>query len=418
MPPRCVCGPRLHRTGTPRSRPSQGRHRQDPQARGPRALLGRPGHARKLGPATPRSDATQGDGKVQTAMRSAEHSNLRRRAETVYREYRAILILVNRLNAQERARVDRSLEQLPRLPRGQLHRALQEVKKQLADLRREFGAKGTLQDYDNLLSAGQKGGATVLWARKLRIQELFTRYERAHPVYASLPPHAWIGIDTEGILRLQKPALTWWLLEAKLYEDMALLWNVTLDARLRAFKTSEKVAVKSMEASLRAGARAAFHLLEGYVNGVAFDILVATTPGQLAQEEVDRLLEWDRERKRPRHLSLRDKLLQYPRIALGQAHPPLQESNCTEMGFLLEKEESLRHRLVHPSPSIRIDSPTELRERAFFDLSIDEGGKLVDAVVSLIRRLNDDVLGKKFGNVDVWLFERGTDGRFPEKAFD
>ena len=355
--------------------------------------------------------------------RPTDRSNLRRKAEVAYREYRVLMILAGWLTGQDRGQIDKSLAILPQLPRKRLQAEYSKLRLEIAELRRRLGAKASLAEYERLLKThgeeayGERGSTLLFVPKWMLEQHYFSHYERAFPLFTSLPPHARIGIDVEGIRRSVRPEITWHLLEAKLFEDMALLWNSTLGASASSQSCPHPPhAWKWLEALVRAAGRSAFYLVEGYLNGLAFDVLIMAQPGDLSDEEITKLREWDTKGNRPRLLSLRDKLLQYPRIAAGQQNPIIQESNCPEMKLIIEYEGHIRHALVHPTPKIEEWKETDLRESVFFVLSPDEVGKIVDASIALIRKVSEVTSGK-FGDVDVWLFSRGSDGKFPEKAF-
>ncbi len=355
--------------------------------------------------------------------RPTERSNLRRKAELAYREYRVLMILAGWLTGQERVQIDKSLDILPKLPRRRLQAEYSTLRGEIAELRQRLGAKATLTDYEWLLKvhgemAQRAGSGTLLFVPKwVLMQRYFSRYESAFPLFTSLPPHARIGIDVEGILRPVKPEITWHLLEAKLFEDTALLWNATLDADASCKSDpNSRHASKWLDALVRVTTRSAFYLIEGYLNGLAFDIIMTVNPGDLRDDDITMLREWDTQSSRPRLLSLRRKLLEYPRIATRQQNPPLQESNCPEMRLILEQEEHIRHALVHPTPKLEEWKETDIRESVFFKLSPDEAGKIVDASITVIRKVSE-VTGSKFGDVNVWLVNRGVHGRFPDRAF-
>ena len=133
--------------------------------------------------------------------------------------------------------------------------------------------------------------------------------------------------------------------------------------------------------------------------------------GEVSDEQGATLLD-----DKPRRLSLRQKLLQFPKIAAGAQHPPLQESNCPEMGLILDYEVRFRHALVHPTPRVDEDETLELRESVFFGLTTDQVMTLIDAVIGLIRRIAG-AIGDSFGDVNLWIRNRDTTGRFDEEVF-
>ncbi len=154
------------------------------------------------------------------------------------------------------------------------------------------------------------------------------------------------------------------------------------------------------------------------MNGMGFDIWITAKANELTDNEKMKLTEWNFAHNRLRPLSLREKLLQYPRMAIRATESPLQENNCPEMQYLLAQETRVRHALVHPTPKIEEwrDPDTYLREHVFFELTIEDVGKIVDSTITLIREVNR-AIGAKFGNVDLWLFSRNPDGKFPKEAY-
>ncbi len=350
------------------------------------------------------------------------------------------MILAGWLTGEERKRIDQSLSNVTKLSRSRLNIELDRITGSITELRHRLGARAKPRDYELLLARAGARPGTLLFVPKWVIERVFfSRYEKAFPDFVSLPPHARIGIDGSGILQPTKPEASWRLLEATLFEDVALLWNSALDAAAADRLRPSKAATKWRDALLRSTARAAFYLLEGYLNGLAFDTLVTQRP--LEEDDVRKLREWDQQRSRSSLLSLRDKLLQYPKIALRSAHPPLNESKCPELKFVLEKEELWRHALVHPAPrmkaqqssgdhplrkfeltpsdaaSLDIARDVDVREAVFFELDVEDVGETVDNVIRLIRRMSSE-LGNRFGNLDMWLTNRESDGRFPASVFD
>ena len=346
-------------------------------------------------------------------------SNLRKKVELMYRKYRAILILAAGITQTERRKIDRFLKTLPTLTRRKIHEQLPELKKRLDGVSELYGAKGTLRQMESLINGNSTlPGESHLLLSKFDIQEkLFDHYERALPIFSDLPAHARIGIDVFGIRRQQRK-VEFVLLEASLFEDVAALWNSTLEMSesLRTQRDPRPEFIKRTNALKRATAKSVFNLIEGYLNGIALDIslLWDTTPATRIK-----LKEWDTERSRPRPLSLRDKLLQYPKIALNAKHPPLDESNCKEMARILELETRIRHSLIHPKPEPEVGlggSAYRIREMVYIQLSTDEVAELCDLAVGLIRQISD-AIGEEFGKVHLWLHERDQSGRFPDETF-
>ncbi len=335
-------------------------------------------------------------------------SNLRKKVELAFREYRAILILTGGLTATERKGLDAFLSALPTIPRQQLQTEQSKIQAELNYWRRYLGAKRRLKDYELILGHKSDRPGQVVYVPKYLMQSFFEHYDRIMSIFPSLPLHARIAVDIEGVLTHQHREIGWTLLEAKLFEDLAMLWNESLDAERRL--DGSKTAAKRHEALLRATTRAVFHLIEGYVNGVAVDIILLRK-GELSDEQRATLLD-----DKARRLSLRQKLLQFPKIAAGAQHPPLQESNCPDMKLIVDYEVRLRHALVHPTPRVDEDETSEVRESVFFGLTTDQVVTLIDAVIGLIRRIAG-AIGDSFGDVNLWIRNRDTTGRFDEEVF-
>jgi hypothetical protein len=342
----------------------------------------------------------------------------RKRIETLYRKYRGILILANSFTPAERKQVDRSLAIMPKLPRKQLYKLIEELQTELKEITQLYGFRGTLADIDRFLGQDRNEiGEKLLFLSKYQLLQLFTHYERALPIFSKLPPHARISIDTFGIHTERR--IETFQLEERLFEDMAALWNSLLDLENENINKDlqnldDRVWLTKYGAVLRSIVKAAFSLIDGIVNCISFDILVSREAESLTLAEKEKLHEWDFRLQRPRLMKLRDKLLQYPKIATSSEHPPIQESNCKAMKVVLEKEESLRHTFVHPSPYVLGRAPS--REDAFLNQSRREVEELCDNVVALIQRLYA-VLGTEYGDPSLWLYARNAEGRFPPECF-
>ena len=180
-------------------------------------------------------------------------------------------------------------------------------------------------------------------------------------------------------------------------------------------RTDSKRTIKTAEALWRAAASTAFYCVEAYLNGLAFDYYTANEPR--LDEDTKRLLtEWDTVQKRFKPVRLRDKLLQYPRIICGTAHPPLQENSCPEMAFFMGRAKLLRDAVVHASPKPNLSAVGDAKESLFLSLDFPETERIVDNTVALIRKIEIAVHGdeSRIG----WLCGRGPDGLFPDAAFD
>src|SRR5262249_30494498 len=131
--------------------------------------------------------------------------------------------------------------------------------------------KPMLRDCDNR-TPGES--ASLAFFPKHLLASMFAHYERVFPAFLALPPHGLVGIDIHGVR--DNRSIETYLLEATLFEDMATLFNATLEEwdELESQPQPSKPGLKRLEALMRATAKAAFNLLEGYVNGIGYDIVL------------------------------------------------------------------------------------------------------------------------------------------------
>jgi len=301
--------------------------------------------------------------------------------------------------------------EIKKAPRRQVTQLVLSLRSDLRQVTEHFGFRGTLADIRSVLSSAGAPVHAYLFVTKQLLSQLFDHYDRAFPDFPKLPPHARVAIDPFGIRRPgQQPE--WFQLEGALFEDMAALWNTYVDFRASSASSRQTTQVKRERALLTSMVRAVFALLEGYLNGIAQDVLHLES---VSQQDRDKLLEQDSRTGRWRPLSLRDKLLQYPKIATWSEHPPLAESNCPQLKEIVEAEVRLRHALVHPTPRLpETEGPT--RETMYIQLSATEVQALFLAAIELIDRISS-LLGPRFGDVALWLFRPDASGRFSEAAF-
>jgi hypothetical protein len=337
--------------------------------------------------------------------------SVRERAESAYRKYRNILILTNTITAQERRKIDAALSKLKTVSRADARRLFSEIQEHLRTVSHRYGVKATGGQLEKIIRAEdsdcppQEGHYAQI--AKFDLDQMFTRYDRVLPIYSKLPPHARIFVDVQG-LRTSTGTAEFFQLEASLFEDMAALWNATLEKNA---STSEDVtAIKLWRALIRATAKAAFNFLEGYLNGLAIDII---STQKVSPTEFSQLVEWDLKLNRSKPLSLRQKLLAYPRICLNKTHPVLDENNCPEIKKLLELEQIIRHALIHPNMRA---TEEYWREEAYLSLSMSDVSSLCDMTIVFVRKISK-AIKEKFGPVDRWLFDRKENGYFPEEAF-
>ena len=343
-------------------------------------------------------------------------TGIRAKAVRIYSEYRAILIFLNRLSSEERRGIDNTLKHLPHLSRSKIISFIEKLTDEIGRLRREFGITAKLKDFELFLNPEEFSlhpGKTLLIS-KHHLSQLIPRYEKVFPEFRDLPPHARIGIDTLGY-EYPTPRYEVHLLEASLFEDMASLWNSLADLppNIEDDPLSDINLFKRTKALQRATIRSAFALIEGYLNGLAMDIYLT---GETTIKELEKLTESDQTHGRPRQISLKDKISQYPKIALSLPNPPITSSNCIEVVQLLDLETRVRHALIHPTPMARgPENSRQWREETYFDV---DRAQVADAcrTISDVILLIDKILDGMFGTVGFWLYPLKS-GRYPDGTF-
>lgn len=332
-------------------------------------------------------------------------------------KYRAIRILTNNLTPDERAEMDIDLADIAHRSTRELRERSRELDAMLAEVIEAFGVTGTLEELLAPLADKPEPpteGRAYRLVPKHRLEKLFKHYDRTLPVFPRLPPHARIGVDLYAIRSV--PSVQIYQLEASLFEDMAMLWNETIDAQAAVDPQAPTTfLVKRAGALRRATVKAVFSLLEGYLNSLAFDIVLRRN---VTASDEAKLREWDATRGKPLRLSLRDKFLQYPKIAMAAQHPPLQESTSPPLRYVLAAEQEVRHAFIHPTPQHDIEeSPHPPREAIFFAQNLSDVGQLCDSAIDLISSIGQ-LVGSDFGDVSFWLRRRDEHGRFPAQTFD
>lgn len=347
-----------------------------------------------------------------------DRQQLRDRVQQLYSQYRAICILAF-ANGEQRKQLDATLAEIPKLSRRKLEVLHRDVDSELNRLVREFDIEDPAEiekAFAEGLSDPTRRGDVVL-VRAHFYRQFMPGLVRDLPGFDSLPPHATISIDALPTPTPPRPEV--FLLEASLFEDMAALYNGILDAP--AFETPEEkygdqVGLKRKLALQRATIRAAFAVLEAYLNGLASDIL-SDKGESLSHSQQVRLMEWDAEAKRHMTLSLRQKLLQYPMMAIGAEHPPLDDRSCAEVREVLRLERLHRHAVVHPTPQWNHENPKAIdRESIHHHVDLESVTQVCDAIVSLIKRV-DETIGHRYGEIAPWLADRDEHGRYPPNTF-
>ncbi len=228
------------------------------------------------------------------------------------------------------------------------------------------------------------------------------------PEFANLPSHARIAFNLGGS---NSGTFEIYLLECIVYEEMCALDNLW-HQQSNTIKTGDtsKVQNKTYSALAHATTNAAVYFVEAFINGIACEYLLDHDVTD--QKDSELLAEWDSKKDRARFVNLRDKLLQYPRIATGSEHPPITESNCVELKFLVDTAIAHRDALAHPSAKPAADGLS--KEDILLNPTDALVEQTVDSVIKLTRRLQSIVRPTKSIK---WLIGREQSGEFPGHVF-
>ena len=346
-------------------------------------------------------------------MNIAHHARekLRHRVLKRYRYYEALCIVTNRISVNDRKTFTDTKETILGANKSKLQKYAQEVELEIKKLRKHYGVMAEESEILEIALLVEKApGDSISWIPKTRYRELFSQPERMLTNFNILPEHIFIGIDP-GKYRTKPQTYETFLLEAKIFEDLAALFNTARDLA-KALNSVEdgKPAHKTAGAIARAAIAYAVFFFEAYLNGIAANH-VLSNERNLDVETKGLLLDWDFLRKRPRYLSLRDKAFKYPRIISNTSHSPIQEGDTPELKIILEKASDIRDLIAHPS--LRRDVK-ELE--IFFGVHIDTVEEIVDSVIKVVRKIENAVHGDELRL--GWLHNRGANGRFPNAVFD
>lgn len=310
----------------------------------------------------------------------------------------------------------KSKEAFSEMDKKTLERFIPIIKREIIQYRTNYGIKASNHTLVALYKKAQEGGdGKVFLLPKYLLKDLFTKYEKALPAFHVLPEHVRIAIDVGTYRTVQGDVEIYWI-EVSLYEDMCALFNLCKEFNSGLNRREDhKKKIKTASALERATIIHAYFFVEAYLNGLAFDYYIKNED-KLKDDEKEILTEWDSKKNREKHLSLRDKLLKYPRILKESKHPPLQESNCPELSYIVQKSKTLRDSIVHGSPKFDMQTYEPYKENAFFSINFAQVQETVDNAINLVEKLETCING----NCDRiwWMAKRSQDGFFPETVFD
>jgi hypothetical protein len=321
-------------------------------------------------------------------------------------------------NYQFTPRISQVLEEVrsetPYAYAKQLRTHRDELKEEIAVAATKFGLKDDPLKFAKWFKENTVQSKGILQLPKAFIDAWwFSNFTGDPERWREFPPHAQIMLDFSGTY--YKPGqIEFYLPEAVFYEDMALGYNAAAKsgAAYTRFDPREKKKVKTRHLFVRTSVLSAFYFVEAYLNGIGFDYFVRHGD-KLNADVKDKLLEWDSVKKRERWLNIRDKFLQYPKIILGLADPPIREDNSKNLKFFLGEARELRDGLVHQSPKGLVRADVS-KVTAMVGLRFDDATRVVDTAIALVQEVNT-ILGQNGMNLG-WLVPRKNEV-FPDEAF-
>lgn len=248
-----------------------------------------------------------------------------------------------------------------------------------------------------------------------QIEQDFPGFRDIIPTQA--PAHALFFVLVRGVYdRACRPEV--WVAEAALCEDMCMAVNELCS--LKAIDDDKSMFVRKRQAWLaRSVIVNSFLFIEAFLNGIGIECLVKRWTS-LSKNQRQLLAEFDFDTGTESWINFRDKLLKYPRMAVGKSHPLLQESNDEDVEAFLGEFRELRDSIIHASHRLYGRSGIGLgRAERLMNVSRDRETALrcADSAVRLVRKLHA-AMGKDAAGLP-WLFDRDPKtGMFPPKAFE
>lgn len=327
------------------------------------------------------------------------------KAKLLFREYEAILVLINQMTVDRRNYFNEIKEKIDNYDKHELREFTKRIKSDITYLRNYYGAKipnSSIVEYLEKIEANC--GKGICYVAKFKLKDIFKNYHKSMLDFSWLPEHSKIAIDLGFKNRLETE---YFILEAAIFEDMCAIFNVLKKEIIESDKKSDK---KKNKALMHAAVLTAFNFVEAYLNGIASDYWFKNFT-ELNDKTKIILTEWNHIENKPRYLSLREKALKYLRIACNSSFPPLQETNCEELAFIIERAKSVRDSIVHPSSIHGFG----LKEEELFKLEIGEVEKIIDISIILVKKMETLIYGDN--HRIIWLLERNENGIFPEDVF-
>lgn len=340
----------------------------------------------------------------------SRHQKLLHKALGLFDELVSMAILLGHMNREIKGDFSAQEQDIRSATNARLEIRIDDLKHRIDSIREEYGATLRIGEYAKIIKSSRIREDLTLIMRVHALLSYFSDY----PVNKSLmldgryPPHALIELDHRGELDPHE-AVEIHLPEAMLFEDMCYFFNKVYRLSKTEFVPSPSIEAKKIAKELAALKRgvilSAFHMVEAYVNGLAYEIKL-TKSDQLTEKEKILVTEWDAKNKVQKFVSARDKLLKYPKILMGKAHPLLDEANCPDLRFLLTEAKRFRDSITHQNPSGE-------KGKTFSEISYENCEKTVDSAIGVVDKLCIAMEREK----PFWLQKRPEKGFFDDSVF-
>lgn len=317
---------------------------------------------------------------------------------------------------EELNKIRQQLSTTPRQNLQKLHRMLKEAAE---DAAYRYGCRLKPAEFAHQFIQKSRAGLGTPLMSKANIDTLyFKNFAGGHATWKQFSPHLLLFVHCDWTIVGKEFRFHYKLQEATLYEDMAMAYNSAAELLPEVQKArggrGANLDLKRHALSLRTATLSAFYFVEAFLNGVAFDFCYLNG-NDLSEEDKDILLERITLKNKRGLVSFERKATQYLKIMLNLQHPPLTESNCAPLKFLLTEAKELRDAIVHQSPKVQESSGQAEKLKWMLSLQLEQVTKTVDSAVQFVKIVNE-TMGDKGIPLD-WLYPRSPNGLFPPESF-
>jgi hypothetical protein len=261
----------------------------------------------------------------------------------------ALYFFTQSLEGQALTDVTRMRECYQALPKGDRAKIFKAIVKDIRTLRDLYGAVATNAYFRGLLrDARAQAEKGYVYISKMEIDSrLFRHYEKVFPRWPHVKEHHLVVFDS----KTSRSTRQIFPLEGAMYEDASALLKLAQEAHAGVDDFRKRADQQQLKllAYLRSAVVLAFHFLEAYLNGIAYDCF-QVHHNSLPLDDHDQLAEWDSAKKQRRFVAFERKLFRYP-VIIGKVKGKVADlSGCKAAHFLAGEGKEPRDALTHPSP--------------------------------------------------------------------